>query len=123
VRRLLLTSVIALSFFVAIPVSSNAADRPAWHIGVLRKSASPATCTRFAKNALSKYNYAVLFDNNNTVLGGDDHVVVEVVCAPRNDGGSLATVSAFSNDSTTAEAARNNVRTYIAGAVCIDSPC
>jgi hypothetical protein len=119
-KYILITSLMALSCFVAIPFSSSAAAGPVWQLGSFAKSADINDCVSFARDALNHQHYRVLHQDRFTVLGGDDHVVVEVACAPQQGGGVWIVVTAFSADSVTAESARNAVRQYIVGVQRID---
>lgn len=110
----------AAASIVETPRAAEAAQSPEAHAGGFNKSTSPANCIRFAKDALRHERYNVWFDTPYTVIGNDDHVMVQVVCAARPSGAAYVVVSAFSSDSRTAELARNAVRTYIAGVVMYD---
>jgi hypothetical protein len=113
-KHILLTSVMAVSCLIAVQFSSMAANRPAWQLGSFSKTIGNIDdCVGFARNALLSQHYQVLHQDRFTVLGGDDHVVVEVACAPQQGHGVWIVVSAFSSDSVTAESARNAVREFI----------
>lgn len=113
------TLLIALSVIVAVP-SSNAANRPVSHWGTFRKVATLNTCISCALSAVSRQGYQVFLKDNNTVIAGNNQVVVQVSCSPQRDGTTWVVVTAHSSDSATAESARNTVRQKIVNCGAID---
>lgn len=95
-----------------------AQTRPVAHWSNFDKTASPCACHIFAREALLKQGLTIQEDSGSVLIGLNDTVIVEIVCKP---GGTQAFVSAFSSDSATAEAARNDVRARIVRARLFDT--
>ena len=109
-----------LCLALAAPLSSYAGNAPAWHMGSFSKKATLSTCISFAKAALADENCQILTQDSNTVIAGNDSVVVQVSCSPQAGGAIWVVVSAYSTNSSLAEAARNKVREHIVKTGLID---
>ncbi|MET7331754.1 hypothetical protein [Nonomuraea sp. NPDC005650] len=99
-----------------------------WHSGWFVKNMCYKDARSFAKTALSRNGYNTVFTPPNAVLGSNGSTIVEVSYAPAQTSynpGQFAkvhfTVTATSNDSKSAENARNRVRENIVRAQYIDT--
>jgi hypothetical protein len=123
-RQRLLTAIGALSLVVTVASGLSSADvasaasRPAAHWGTFTKAVSLNSCLSMARKAL--YDQGYQYQNADyMVMGFRDTVAVSVVCVPRAQNTWVA-VTAYSDDSTTAELARNRVREQIVRMVSFD---
>ena len=94
-----------------------------FHFGTFFKSVSPANGLSIATQAILKHHFQVLIPSEQlgfSVVGGNANVTITVICVP-NGGGLSVTVIAASEDSVTAEQARNQVRQTIVETVIIDN--
>jgi hypothetical protein len=117
------TALMAFSSFVAIvavPLSSNAANRPEAQFGSFEKGFGLGICMGIASSVLTRQHYTIFFKNSHTVIGGDNQVIVEVSCASNDIGKTSVVVAAYSSDSHAAEIARNTVRSIIVGTIGAD---
>ena len=114
--------VTALTFCLAAvaPRHTVAADAPAWHLGSFSKHASLATCGSFAKDAINREHFKTYVQDVNTLVAGNNDVIVQISYSPQANGSTWMVVSAYSNNSALAEATRNRVREYIVKVVLFD---
>ena len=105
---------------IVLASSQAHAQAPSWHLGTFNKQASLCACHLFARDAMRSEGLSVWEDTGSVLLGGNDHVIAEVVCIPRRGQVDVA-VTAFSADSSLAERTRNNVRSSIVAAALFDT--
>ncbi|MFF0490938.1 hypothetical protein ACWDSJ_17620 [Nocardia sp. NPDC003482] len=92
------------------------------HWGTFTKPNSLNVCLGFADDSLRQHGYQVwetANDGDYMLIGGNNNVIVNVTCVPQQ-GNTWISVSAYSPDSATAEAARNSVRETIVNLQLID---
>src|SRR6266487_4178631 len=68
-----------------------------------------------AQASLQRHGYQIFNStatNEGMVMGGLGDVIVQVTCRPLNDGRTYVIVSAFSEDASAAEQARNLIREW-----------
>jgi acetylornithine/succinyldiaminopimelate/putrescine aminotransferase len=99
-------------------VDSAWAQAPTVHFTTFAKQASNCACHLFARSAMQKEHLNIAEDAGSVLLGNNNQVVVEAICLPD---GQHVRVSAFSQNSKTAELARNNIRASIVGAHLFDT--
>ena len=76
-----------------------------------------------AQTSLERHGYQIFNStaaNDGMVLGRLGDVIVQVTCRPLNDGRTYVIVSAFSEDASAAEQARNIIRQDIQNTINID---
>ena len=76
-----------------------------------------------AQTSLERRGYRIFNStaaNEGMVMGGLGDVIVQVTCRPLNDNRTYVIVSAFSEDPSAAEQARNTIRQDIQNEVRID---
>jgi len=76
-----------------------------------------------AQTSLERRGYRIFNStaaNEGMVMGGLGDVIVQVTCRPLNDGRTYVIVSAFSEDPSAAEQARNIIRQDIQGTINFD---
>ena len=76
-----------------------------------------------AQLSLERHGYQIYVaqdQNENMIIGALGSVIVQVTCQPLNDGRTYVIVSAFSDDASAAEQARNTIRQDIQNQVQID---
>jgi len=76
-----------------------------------------------AQASLQRHGYQIFNStatNEGMVMGGLGDVIVQVTCRPLNDGRTYVIVSAFSEDASAAEQARNLIRQDIQNAIRFD---
>ncbi len=76
-----------------------------------------------AQTSLERHGYQIFNStaaNEGMVLGGLGDVIVQVTCRPLNDGRASVIVSAFSEDGSAAEQARNSIRQDIQNTINFD---
>jgi hypothetical protein len=112
-KRILITAFLVFGSLIAVLLPANAGDAPVWHLGSFSKSSTVEFCLISAKAAMGVQGLAILNGDNHTILGGNDDVIVQVSCSSNSDGSTWVVVTAFSNNSSTAEGARNSIRQYI----------
>lgn len=118
--KYLLVTALALILTVTTPQRTIAASAPAWHLGSFAKHASLAACGSFARDAVYREQLKTYAQDANTLVAGNDNVIVQISYAPQANGTTWMVVSAYSNDSALAEATRNRVREYIVKVVLFD---
>jgi hypothetical protein len=75
------------------------------------------------QNSLQSHGYQIfnaVASNEGMVMGGLGDVIVQVTCRSLNDGRTFTIVSAFSEDPSAAEQARNTIRADIQNTVRFD---
>jgi hypothetical protein len=91
-----------------------------FHFGTFHLAFDLASGLSRATQAFTENGFQTLIPPNqlgHSTVGGNESVTITVICVPQT-GGLSTTVIAASNDSKTAELARNGVRsTIIAGVV------
>ena len=117
IRPAILALVGACLLFPATRAFAQGASCPVIHFGTFEKNAGANDCLRLAEAVMKKKGYELLETGGAVRIGGNNQVIVEVVCVPAGNSHTTAiTVSAFSSDSRVAELARNEVRTSIVNA-------
>jgi hypothetical protein len=116
-RPLSILGALAFAFSLLLAPSNALAQgaAPICHFGTFTIQSSLNRTLNLANEIMARENYTMFEKAGYVRLGGNAVVIVEVVCVPKGNA-TVVTVSAFSTDSKTAEAARNEVRTYIATA-------
>jgi hypothetical protein len=119
----LMTVVLLACSISLLPAQAMAADRPAAQWETFTKVAALKDCLNYAQAAMEKKHYKIhdkARDGDYKVIGGDETVIVQVVCVPQKDNRVWIFVSAFSSDAKTAALARDGIRDYIKNQVRID---
>lgn len=92
-------------------------------LGTFSKNADVNTCLSFAKDSFARRGFKTLLAGDPyTVIGGaaDGSVLIQVTCVPQSAGTSWVIVTAYSDNGSLAETARNNTRSDIEAEVLID---
>jgi hypothetical protein len=84
--------------------------------GSFSKGFSMQESLQTAEEAMHAQGFQILETKGIVRIGDKANVILQVSCAPIDANSTAIVVSAYSNDSSAAELARNEVRTYILGA-------